>query len=146
MTQNTSFCSCFTLSLRRGQGEVIQVNTYTPLGQLKQKKISEGNTILQTIDYTYNIRGWLTSINNPSQVSINGDLFAMNLHYNTEDAGLSNQPMYSGNISAMEWQTVQTTGHTPPVTTGRKAYVYRYDELSRLALGEFHENNSGSWQ
>lgn len=32
-------------------------NTYTPLGQLKQKKITEGTTILQTIDYTYNIRG-----------------------------------------------------------------------------------------
>ena len=35
--------------------------------------------------------------------------------------------MFSGNITATEWQTVQTTGHTTPVTTGRKAYVYRYD-------------------
>ena len=146
MAQNISVNSYFTLSLRRGQGEVIQVNTYTPFGQLKQKKISEGNTILQTIDYTYNIRGWLTSINNPSQVSINGDLFAMNLHYNTEADGLNNQPMFSGNISAAEWQTVQTTGHTTPVTTGRKAYVYRYDQLSRLTNASFSDYTSGAWQ
>ncbi|KAF0200125.1 MAG: RHS repeat-associated core domain-containing [Bacteroidetes bacterium] len=96
-------------------------NVYTPLGQLLQKKISEGSTVLQTIDYGYNIRGWLTSINNPASVSNTGDLFGMNLYYNTTTQGLNNQAMYSGNISATEWQTVQASGTTTPNTTGRKA-------------------------
>ena len=46
----------------------------------------------------------------------------------------------------MDWQTFQASGAPNPVTTGRKAYVYRYDELSRLTLGGYHENNSGSWE
>jgi hypothetical protein len=61
----------------------------------------------------------LTSINSPSQVSNSGDLFGMKLYYNKAAAGLNNLPKFSGNNSAAEWQTVQTTGNTTPVTTGR---------------------------
>ena len=83
---------------------------------------------------------------NPTQVSNSGDLFGMNLYYNTAAAGLNNVPMFSGNISATEWQTVQTTGTTTPVTTGRKAYVYDYDPLSRLTNASFSDYTSGAWQ
>ncbi|PKP47460.1 MAG: hypothetical protein CVT94_11355 [Bacteroidetes bacterium HGW-Bacteroidetes-11] len=121
-------------------------NVYTPLGQLLQKKISEGSTVLQTIDYGYNIRGWLTSINNPASVSNTGDLFGMNLYYNTTTQGLNNQAMYSGNISATEWQTVQASGTTTPNTTGRKAYVYSYDPLSRLTDAVYKVYVSNDWQ
>ena len=139
------------LSLRKYQaGDVMAIhkvqNTYNPLGQLKQKIISEGTTVLQTIDYNYNIRGWLTSINNPAQVSSTGDLFGMNIYYNTTTSGLNNQALYSGNISATDWQTVQTTGSVTPNTTGRKAYVYSYDDLSRLTGASFKEYSYGAWQ
>lgn len=139
------------LNLRKYQvGDVMAIhkveNTYTPLGQLQQKKITEGSTVLQTIDYTYNIRGWLTSINNPALVSSTGDLFGMNLYYNTTTQGLNNQALYSGNISATEWQTVQATGTTTPNTAGPKAYVYTYDLLSRLTNSTFSEYTSGTWQ
>jgi RHS repeat-associated protein len=121
-------------------------NTYTPLGQLQQKKISEGNTLLQTVDYGYNIRGWLTSINNPANVSNPGDLFGMNLYYNLTVPGLNNQALYSGNISATEWQTVQASGTTTPNTSGRKAYRYSYDPLSRLTDAYYSEFITNAWQ
>lgn len=46
----------------------------------------------------------------------------------------------------MRWQTLQTTGNTTPVTTGRKAYVYSYDKLSRLTNATFSDYTSGAWQ
>ncbi|GAP43970.1 protein containing RHS repeat-associated core domain [Lentimicrobium saccharophilum] len=139
------------LSLRDYQvGDVMALhkvqNNYTPLGQLRQKIISEGGISLQTVDYSYNIRGWLSAINNPSQVSSSGDLFGMNIYYNTINQGLNNTARFNGNISATEWQTVQTSSSLTPPTTGRKAYVYSYDELSRLENAVFSEYTSGAWQ
>jgi len=43
-------------------------------------------------------------------------------------------------------QTVQTSSSLTPPTTGRKAYVYSYDELSRLENAVFSEYTSGAWQ
>lgn len=47
---------------------LVSNNVYNELGQLKEKNlhsVSEG-VFLQSIDYSYNIRGWLTHINNGS--------------------------------------------------------------------------------
>jgi hypothetical protein len=55
----------------------------------------------QTVDYRYNIRGWLTSINDPA---INPTaLFNFNLKYN--DPTLSGvDAQYNGNISQANWK------------------------------------------
>ncbi|MDP4240774.1 MAG: hypothetical protein Q8904_15030, partial [Bacteroidota bacterium] len=50
---------------------------YNELGQLTNKKL--GNNI-QSLDYGYNIRGWLTNINDPDNLGTS--LFAMKLLYN----------------------------------------------------------------
>jgi hypothetical protein len=67
---------------------------YNELGQLIDKKIHSTDTqhvkILQSIDYRYNIRGWLTHINNsdlgtlPTVDTANEkpDVFGMELRYN----------------------------------------------------------------
>ncbi len=113
---------------------------YTPLGQVKSKQIRDDATLMQTVDYTYNIRGWLTKINEPA--TLNGDLFGMELLYNTQNTlypNLQNLPCYNGNISAAIWQTSQPYGTTTPVTTGLKAYKYGYDKLNRLLTGDYFE-------
>ena len=64
-----------TFSIADGSAEHLVSNTYDDLGQLKSKKV--GNTItkpLQTVDYAYNVRGWLKSINEDNITSDN-DLF-----------------------------------------------------------------------
>src|SRR5690606_35029367 len=60
--------------------ELLTENTYNDLSQVTNKKV--GNN-LQSIDYNYNIRGWLTDINK-SQMSLadlGGKLFAYRIKY-----------------------------------------------------------------
>ncbi len=78
----------------------ITYNQYNEIGQLIDKKLHStalsGSNAVQSIDYRYNIRGWLTSMNNASLTndgSTNdeaGDYFGMNLAYNTTDLGIVN--------------------------------------------------------
>ncbi|WP_160114373.1 DUF6443 domain-containing protein [Aquimarina sp. AU119] len=106
--------------------EVIAENNYDALGQLTSKKVggianaSEASSPLQTIDYTHNVRGWLTSINEGT--TSNGDLFGFALDYN---AGVN--PLYNGNISKTAWQTANDN-----VT---RSYEYTYDALNRIISG-----------
>ncbi len=113
--------------------EQIVSNTYDALGQLKQKNVGGTSTTLsagdgtlsvveglQTVDYTYNIRGWLKTINEGT--TANGDLFGFALEYNT---GIN--PLYNGNIFATSWQTANDN-----VT---RSYNYTYDALNRITSG-----------
>lgn len=62
---------------------------YNSLGQIENKKVhseSSGgsfNPFLQKIDYLYNIRGWLTKINDTDSLKSKNDIFAMKIGYNT---------------------------------------------------------------
>ncbi|NOU17310.1 MAG: hypothetical protein HOO91_07120 [Bacteroidales bacterium] len=104
--------------------------TYNELGQLQQKKLG-GN--IQSVDYKYNIRGWLTRINDPD--NLGADLFGMKLLYNDTDASLGGTAQYNGNISATVWKTQSKK---------KRAYSYSYDELSRL-LSSNHKVYSTTW-
>ena len=72
-----------------GKGEVLLAeNQYNELGELTEKNLHvEDGVPHQSIDYRYNIRGWLESINN-AQFGIDdrnddtNDLFGMELFYN----------------------------------------------------------------
>ncbi len=105
--------------------ELIVSNTYDELGQLITKGIGGKTTTtnrLQTIDYTYNIRGWLKNINNPN--SLGNDLFGFKIGYN-EGA----TPLYNGNISEIQWKTANTED------SSLKSYNYTYDALNRITSG-----------
>jgi len=84
------------------QGEVLLAeNLYNEIGELVEKNLHmENNVPLQSIDYRYNIRGWLQSINN-STLTIDvvknddipdhlKDMFGMELIYNTPINGIPN--------------------------------------------------------
>ncbi|NOU17306.1 MAG: RHS repeat-associated core domain-containing protein [Bacteroidales bacterium] len=104
--------------------------TYNELGQLQQKKLG-GN--IQSVDYKYNIRGWLTRINDPDNLGV--DLFGMMLNYNTAEAQFTSQPQYNGNISSAVWNT---TGKV------KSAYGYTYDALNRLIESDYKTTISGT--
>jgi RHS repeat-associated protein len=105
--------------------ELIVKNHYDELGQLTQKDVgnTEANPLQQT-DLTYNIRGWLKTINDPFQ-PLNGKLFSMELHY--KDYGTS---LYDGNISAIHWKTASDNAN--------RRYSYTYDDLKRITRGYFY--------
>ena len=108
--------------------ELIVNNHYDALGQLERKDVGgavatnpEDSNGLQTIDYTYNIRGWLKRINEPDAL---GDaLFGFELNYNAPDLSGST-PLYNGNISETHWETANDAN--------LRSYAYTYDALNRL--------------
>ena len=116
--------------------ELIVNNHYDELGQLESKKVGgavssivEQSVGLQTIDYSYNIRGWLKTINNDTFTD--NDLFNFGLSYN--DPVDSNNPLYNGNISETSWETVNDNN--------LRGYDYSYDALNRLKLANYHGYN-----
>jgi len=117
----------------------LSSNTYNELGELIEKRLHEqtNGEYLQSIDYAYNIRGWLKSMNNSnSQNDDNADLFTMNLLYKDSIAGLTPRVQYNGNISAITWKN--------DVDTIAKGYGYSYDKLNRLKGAGYAEGETAS--
>ncbi|MCL6293889.1 DUF6443 domain-containing protein [Jejuia spongiicola] len=105
--------------------EVLVDNTYDELGQLIGKGVGGKTTQsrLQNVDYNYNIRGWLKSINNVT--SLGTDLFGFKINYNTIDHHSGNdKKQYNGNISEIEWKTSNDNA--------LRWYKYEYDDLNRV--------------
>ncbi|WP_241507217.1 DUF6443 domain-containing protein, partial [Aquimarina sediminis] len=98
---------------------VIAANRYDKMGQVTAVEVGGG---LQTVDYKYNIRGWLKTINNGT--TDNGDLFGYAINYMTPTENLGATGVYNGNISEITWQTA--SDHT------KRGYGYQYDALNRL--------------
>jgi RHS repeat-associated protein len=126
------------------QPEILLINNeYNELGQLVDKKlhstVATAANAKQSIDYRYNIRGWLTNMNDASLTQDGADpkdYFGMELGYNT-DLGVTNVPLYNGNISAMKWSKNQGLGGV-----NQLAYTYSYDAMNRIADATFKEKNS----
>jgi len=100
---------------------MIVRNRYDELGQLIGKGTGgkTTQTALQDVDYTYNIRGWLKTINDVNNIGTI-DLFAFKLGYNE-----GTTPLYNGNISLTQWKTRNTD-------SSLKTYNYTYDALNRI--------------
>ncbi|ALR29411.1 hypothetical protein ATE47_02165 [Chryseobacterium sp. IHB B 17019] len=109
--------------------ELLAENTYNELSQLSNKTV--GNN-LQNIDYSYNIRGWLTKINNPANLA--GKLFGYEIKYNNPVNTSSATGKYSGNIAEVDWMA-SNDGVL-------KRYSYQYDGLNRLKSGIYSEPNT----
>jgi len=110
----------------------ISHNKYNELGQISNKKIHtnmDGENPLQKIDYAYNIRGWMTSINNPAKLG--NDLFAMQLNYNNPESEYS---LLNGNISSVSWSSSKFTE--------LKQYNFQYDALNRLTNAIYADNDA----
>ena len=122
--------------------ELIVKNDYDDLGQLITKQVG-GEDItnfvgLQKVDYLYNIRGWLKSINNVDNlVESNAptDLFAFKINYNTIENAVNHQvkELYNGNISETFWRT-----NSDNVL---RKYGYQYDDLNRLNVAFYQKPN-----
>ncbi|MEA9414155.1 DUF6443 domain-containing protein [Flavobacterium sp. PL02] len=118
-----------THQINGGVVQLLAENIYDDLGQLKAKKVGEstGNP-LQKVDYSYNIRGWLTGINktdNLQQESDPVDLFAFKINYNKETTDPNVKSLYNGNIAETYWKTQSDGGLL-------RKYGYQYDGLNRL--------------
>ncbi len=133
-----------THKINNGTAERIANNSYDPLGQLVKKGV--GNTAalpaLQAVDYKYNIRGWLTDINNIASLTQTGDpidLFTFRINYNNPvqshfPASAGIVPLFNGNIAETFWKTASDN-----ILRG---YGYKYDELNRLLDAHYQKPNA----
>ncbi|WP_210114353.1 DUF6443 domain-containing protein [Hymenobacter aquaticus] len=105
---------------------------YNELGQLQQKQLGLGQ---QRLDYRYNIRGWLTHLNDVAHPDPN-DLWGMELSY--EHGFTRDYRQYNGNIMGQKWRSKADT-----IT---RAYGYIYDSSNRLLQGDFVARAAtGAW-
>ena len=125
---------------------------YNELGEMNIKKMhseNEGQSWLQETDYAYNIRGWLTKINNSRLKSkkFNDDLFGMELNYvlgltgypwneakdaldyKSDQGEIEVENQFNGNITAMQWRSAKDD-----ITRG---FAYSYDSINRLNKAEY---------
>jgi len=115
---------------------ILAQNKYDELGQLEIKNLhSDDNTdFTQEVDYSYNIRGWLTSINDPA--SLGTDKFGMELFYQNVSGSPTSTAKYNGNIAAFSWV------HNGESVEG---YAFDYDDLNRLEEGDYKTLSGSSW-
>lgn len=127
--------------------ELIAAYTYDELGNLVSKNVGGddiSNAIgYQKIDYKYNIRGWLTDINNVfdlnESIGLERDYFAFKINYekltHTNESGnvvpLNStaydgkvKPLFNGNIAETYWIT--------STDNNIRKYSYSYDDMNRL--------------
>ncbi|NML56759.1 DUF6443 domain-containing protein [Chryseobacterium cheonjiense] len=114
--------------------EILAQNEYNELSQLKNKKVGGTNPAspLESIDYSYNIQGWLTKVNNPQ--SLGSKLFAYEVKFNNPTNTNLSAPYYIGNIAEIDW--IASGGN------GLKRYSYQYDPMGRLKRGIYSEPNA----
>ncbi len=108
----------------------LTANEYTDLGELKSKYLhgtSAGSNFNQQVNYKYNIKGWVTDINDVG--NIGNDLFALGLNY---EAGSG---LYNGNIFQMEWLVKDANALA-------KRYQFTYDGLNRLKIANYADGAS----
>jgi RHS repeat-associated protein len=118
--------------------------TYNELGELVTKylhsesaEVGAEKDFVQKVDYSYNIRGWLTAINDPELDDGDNDIFGMNLYYNSLDESDIDQSnislQYNGNIAAMVWGLKYDT---------ISGYSFTYDKINRLTSASYGQGLS----
>ncbi|KIE18449.1 hypothetical protein DS62_10630, partial [Smithella sp. SC_K08D17] len=126
--------------LSRLQDKRLHASNYNGVSDIN---LSSNFNYLQSLDYTYNIRGWLTSMNDPASCAVQGgdqiaDLFSMALDYESTANGGTAQ--YNGNISTMQWNTnINGTCGT------RHLYRFSYDYANRLTAAAYRARVGVSW-
>lgn len=120
-------------------------NEYDELGQLKRKTLAptmingpSSMDKLETLDYEYNIRGWLTAINkNYAKGYTNANFFGQLLSYDKAFDASGGAAQYNGNIGGTRWRA-KGDGE-------QRNYGFAYDAANRLLKADFTQYTGGQW-
>lgn len=108
-----------TYQLNNASQITLVENAYDELGRISRKKIHNS---INSSEYKYNIRNWLSSIENPK--------YTQHLYYND---GTGTRLCYNGNISSMTWKSGDE---------GMRGYKFTYDNLNRMQNAVYGEGAS----
>lgn len=114
--------------------QLVAQYRYNALGQLSSKDLHQkgDGSWLQTIDYSYSIRGWLKKINDPGNLA-DDRFFAMELLYNEDLGGLGQTRAWNGNITATKWKEHFGNG----ANETQKTYAYTYSKNDQLKQAKY---------
>jgi RHS repeat-associated protein len=135
-------------------GQLIEKNIhdrlpdYTDLSEIATGMVTENNDrdvneFLQSVDFRYNSRGWLTSVNNTDLNNdgvINddsGDLWGMELKYENTDNTHDAVAQFNGNISSIIWNSA--------LNGNKMTYSYYYDQINQLTRASYANYNGSAW-
>jgi len=118
-----------------GAEKWIIKNEYDALGKLKRKSLSP-SALLDTLTYTYNIRGWLTGINKAYANGLHtNNWFGLDLSYDHTFSAPGGGTNFNRNISAAIWRSKNDNE--------QRSYAYSYDAANRLLKAQFTQYTSG---
>jgi RHS repeat-associated protein len=112
---------------------------YNELGQVVKKSLhstDNGSSYLQAMDYRYNIRGWLTNINNIAAGDDSNDFFKTELAYNSV-LGSGNTARTDGSLTGWRWRE--------DLTAKEKAYNFGYTDIGQYASSSYKRSSVGVW-
>lgn len=113
-----------------GVDKLIATYEYNSIGVLKTKRLGDD---IETLDYEYNVRGWLKGINKDfSRDGGTSHYFGTELHY---EYGYSNK-LFNGNAAGVTWRSATDQEH--------RSYGFGYDGTGRMLKADFTQNN-GAW-
>lgn len=121
--------------------QLIVSNEYDALGQLKKKTL--GASTLETLNYDYNIRGWLLGTNRDFARDVNStNYFGFDVGYDKANNNIiGNQtyltPQYNGNIEGMVWKS-KGDGE-------KRKYDFTYDATNRLTSADFNQYTNNTF-
>jgi RHS repeat-associated protein len=119
---------------------------YDKLGQLKKKSLGTNATAtgaLETLNYEYNIRGWMLGVNRDYAKDLNStNYFGFDLGYDKANNNIIGGqtytvPQYNGNIEGMVWKS-KGDGE-------KRKYDFTYDAVNRLTAADFNQYTASSF-
>jgi RHS repeat-associated protein len=123
--------------------KITAVNEYDKLGQLKNKKLAtyySGGSI-ETLNYDYNIRGWMLGVNRDYIKDVSSRKFGFELSYDKTNNIINGQSYtnayFNGNIAGMTWKSIGDSE--------KRKYDFTYDAANRLSTANFTQYTSGTF-
>jgi RHS repeat-associated protein len=125
--------------------KILVKNNYNELGQLISKKLSpsfNSNAGLETLNYEYNIRGWLIGMNRDFvKDSSASNWFGYEVAYDDTSNIINGQSyssaQYNGNISGITWKSKGDEE--------KRKYDFNYDYTNRLISADFNQYTESSF-
>ena len=129
--------------------QLLATYAYNALGQPIETNLhstgAQEDNFLQSIDTRYNIRGWLTGINNAdlSNGGINDDdtdLFGMAFNYtnNVTVGGSSTTARLDGSPTTLAWSNLGTSAD-------EQVQAFTYDQMGRMTEANYATKVAGVW-
>jgi RHS repeat-associated protein len=121
---------------------LVSTSTYSEIGEVKTRTLGNG---IESLDYTFNMRGWLTTINKDYLTAPDNAVpthwFGMELGYENNNSVVNNtsynNPRFNGVITGTVWKSRGA---------GVKRKVdYTYDNIDRLTAAGFKEQFGSVW-